>query len=144
MGGPPRAGVRVAQRHPERRRRSTLSIPAFRIDPNWCFYIEGERRHYLVEARVDGATIARAHGWFAPGDRLILEKIEVDARMRSKGCGTALIECLRAKARDEHCGELVIRGVRAANHGAIRLYESLGARCLPRDGDLQDYLLAPP
>lgn len=121
-----------------------MSAPDFRLEANWCLDTDGDRRHYLLEARTDGVRIGLAHGWFAPGDRLILEKIEVDRRLRSKGCGTALIECLRAKARDEACDRLVIRGVRAANHRAIRLYESLGARRQQGSGDLQDYVLAPP
>ena len=122
----------------------SLTRPDFQIDANWRFDTEGARRHYLIEGRVDGSTIARAHGWFVPGDRLILEKIEVDPRMRSKGCGTALIDCLRTKAREEGCETLVIRGVRAANHRAIRLYESMGAKPAPAGSDLQDFLLSPP
>lgn len=63
---------------------------------------------------------------------------------RSKGYGSRLIEALRAKARDCGCTRFVFRNVRADNAGAIRLYESMGARAAEQPGGLYDYVLSPP
>ena len=102
------------------------------------------RQHYTIQAWLGRELVGRAHGWFEPGARFMLEKVELAPRHRSKGHGTALIEVLRAKARESGCTEFVFHGVRAANHGAIRLYESMGARGVPKSDELLDFVITPP
>lgn len=114
------------------------------LKANWRFEESGARQHYVIEAWLDGRCAGRAHGWFERGGRFVLEKIEMDRAQRSKGYGTAVIEQLRAKARDKECREFVIKGVRLANHRAIRLYESLGAVRMPASDTLCDFVIAPP
>lgn len=116
---------------------------AFRLVAQWHYEIHGRRRHYLVEAYLDDACVGRAYGWFELGRQLVLQKIEVDDAVRSRGCGTSIIAKLRTKARRAGCPDLVIAGVRASNRGAIRLYESLGARRVDAPGPLQTYVLTP-
>lgn len=129
-----------ARSRPEARlKRGTLELRA-----DWQYEDAGDRQHYLVEAWVDGARAGRAHGWYEPGGRFVLEKIELERAQRSRGYGSAVIEQLRRKARAEGCVELVFQGVRNANRGAIRLYESLGAVATPPSDGLRDYILSPP
>lgn len=114
------------------------------LKANWRLEQHGPRLHYLVEAMLDGRRAGLAHGWFEPGGPFVLEKIEIDPAQRSKGHGSAVIARLRDKAREQACTEFVIKGVRAANDGAIRLYESLGARALPMSDDLRTFVISPP
>ena len=116
----------------------------FHVNADWHYEADGLRQHYLLEACVGGRVRGRAHGWFAPGQQLVLEKIEIDGTHRSQGYGSALIETLRAKARDVACSELVIRNVRASNTGAIRLYEALGAVASAGADDMVSFVLSPP
>lgn len=118
--------------------------PPLRLKADWSYEIHGPRRHYTIQARLGKALVGRAHGWFEDGGRFLLEKVEMDARHRSKGYGTALIEALRAKARESGCTEFVFGGVRNANTRAIRLYESMGARRVHKADDLLDFVIAPP
>ncbi|WP_133499061.1 GNAT family N-acetyltransferase [Cognatilysobacter terrigena] len=122
----------------------TLKDAQLQLAADWRFEESGPRRHYVIEALVDGKLAGRAYGWFEPGERFVLEKIEMDKGQRSKGYGTRVIEQLRAKAREKECREFVIQGVRANNTRAIRLYESLGARALPSSTQLVTFVIAPP
>ena len=115
-----------------------------RLKADWNFEEAGERRHYLVEAWLAGRCVGRAHGWFERGAQFVLEKIEIDRDRRSQGHGSAVIRELRTKARQMDCSEFVIKGVRRANEGAIRLYESLGAVPVPTPGELCSFVIAPP
>lgn len=115
----------------------------FEFEADWEYEVHGRRRHYVVEARLDGAFAGRAYGWFEPGRQLVLQKIEVEEAVRSRGCGSAIIALLRGRARRARCTELVIAGVRPSNRGAIRLYESLGARCIQDGGALRSFVLTP-
>lgn len=117
---------------------------ALDIRPDWHYEHAGNRRHYVVEASLGGRFVGRAYGWYEEGSRLVLEKIEVEEAFRSQGHGAALIEVLRQKARDAGCVDFLIKGVRAENAGAIRLYESLGARASGKSGALIDFVVSPP
>lgn len=114
------------------------------LSANWRYEESGERQHYVIEAWLGGQRRGRAHGWFENGRRFVLEKIEMDRSQRSKGYGTAVIEQLRAKAREKGCQEFVIQGVRSANRRAIKLYESLGAKPLQTDAGVYTYVISPP
>ena len=114
------------------------------LKPDWHYEQHGLRQYYVVEAWLGAELAGRAHGWFEPGGRFLLDKVELESRHRSKGHGTAMIEALRAKARDSGCTEFVFGGVRVANAGAIRLYESMGAQPRPKSEGLLDYVIAPP
>lgn len=114
------------------------------LNANWHYEESGPRQHYVIEAWLGGQRTGRAHGWFEEGRQFVLEKIEMDRSQRSRGYGTAMIEQLRAKAREKRCGEFMIQGVRAANRGAIRLYESLGAKPTQTDSDIYAYVISPP
>lgn len=114
------------------------------LDANWLYEESGQRKHYVIEARLGGRRTGRAHGWFEEGGAFVLEKIEVDRSQRSKGYGSAVIEQLRAKAREKRCNEFVIQGVRAANRRAIRLYESLGAKPVQTRAGVFSYVISPP
>ncbi|WP_162823655.1 GNAT family N-acetyltransferase [Lysobacter sp. TY2-98] len=114
------------------------------LQADWRFEESGQRRHYVIEALIDGKFAGRAYGWFEPGERFVLEKIEVDKAHRSKGYGTRVIEQLRAKAREKGCREFVIQGVRPANVRAIRLYESMGAQAVQGSAHLLSFVIAPP
>lgn len=74
----------------------------------------------------------------------MLEKIEIDARQRSRGYGTAVIEQLREKARENGCTEFVIQGVRSANRRAIALYEAMGATAVHTSAHLYSFVISPP
>lgn len=115
-----------------------------RLKSNWRLEEAGERQHYVVEAWLDGRCAGRAHGWFERGAQFVLEKIEIDRAQRSKGHGSTMIGHLRAKAREEDCREFVIKGVRLANEGAIRLYESMGAVAVRASDELCSFVIAPP
>lgn len=121
-----------------------LKASPLQFTADWHYERSGRRQHYLIEAHVDDEFVGRAHGWFEPGSRFVLEKIEMTPRHRSKGYGTALIGELRAKAREKDCSELVFQGVRSANRGAIKLYRSMGAHAVPRPGDLYEFVISPP
>lgn len=112
-----------------------------RVD--WEYEVVGARHHYLLEAVLADAVIGRAYGRFEAGGAFIVEKIEVDPPYRSLGYGRHVIETLRHKARDCACTEFVFKGVRVENHGAIRLYESLGAAARPQAHGLVSFVLAP-
>lgn len=114
------------------------------ITAEWNYGIDGLRHHYLVEARLGLEICGRAHGWFENGGRFVLEKIEIDPAERGRGYGSAVIELMRMKAREEQCSELVFKGVRTANEGAIRLYRALGAQGVPASDGLLDFVLSPP
>lgn len=114
------------------------------LKANWRFGENGQRKHYLVEAWVEGRCAGRAHGWFEDGGQFVLEKVEIDHSHRSKGYGTAVIEQLRAKAREQECREFVIQGVRMANVRAIGLYESLGAVTAQTSTELCACVISPP
>lgn len=113
-------------------------------DADWQVEEAGGRRYYVVRSYLDGQCVALAHGWVEQGDRLVLEKIEVEEGYRSRGHGTALLGFIRARARVEGCQTVVIKGVRDANERAIKLYESLGAVCTERFGDLCSFVISPP
>lgn len=119
-------------------------MPQLHLEADWRFEESGQRRHYVIEAMLDGVLAGRAYGWFEPGGQFVLEKIEVERAQRSKGYGTRVIEQLRAKAREKDCREFVIKGVRASNVRAIRLYESLGAKGVPTSAHLLSFVIAPP
>lgn len=108
---------------------------------DWHYEQHGARRHYVIEAFIRDERIGRAYGWFQPGARFVIDKIEMDKAHRSKGYGTTLIGELRAKACECGCSELVFAGVRSANRGAMRLYKSLGASAVPASGDLYDFVI---
>ena len=94
---------------------------------------------------MDGRQLCgRAHGWFEPGGRFVLEKIEMARAHRSRGHGTALIAELRAKARELGCTALVIQNVRTGNLGAVRLYRTLGAIASPPVDGMGEFIIAPP
>ena len=118
--------------------------PPLRLKADWSYALEGPRHHYTMQAWLGRDLAGRAHGWFEPGGRFLLEKIELDRRHRSKGHGTTLIEALRAQARESGCTEFVFGGVREANGRAIRLYESMGARGVPKSDGLLDFVITPP
>lgn len=121
-----------------------LKPDALELKANWRYEEDGARWHYLVEARVARRRCGRAYGWYEPGGRFVLEKIELDPAQRSRGYGSSLIETLRAKARELGCSELVFQGVMASNAGAIRLYESLGATAVPTAEGMFAFVLSPP
>lgn len=98
----------------------------------------------MVEAWLGGARVGRAHGWVMPGASLAVEKIEMAAAHRSQGHGSAVIEALRARAREAGCSELLFRSVRAGNRGAIKLYRALGAHATPQSEGLLTFVLSPP
>lgn len=140
---PPPIGRRTPFESPAGR---AIAVNAIRLQlkARWDLERVGERRHYVVEAWLDDAFAGRAHGWFEPGAEFVLEKIEVEPAQRSRGYGSTLIDGLRAKAREAGCREFVIKGVRARNRGAIRLYESMGARAVRTSSDLYAFVISPP
>jgi GNAT superfamily N-acetyltransferase len=121
-----------------------LKTGSFRLKADWHYEKSGERQHYVIEAWIENELGGRAHGWFQPGSRFVLEKIEMTRPHRSKGYGTFLIQELRAKARENGCVELVIQGVRATNRRAIKLYTSLGASSVVTSDDLREFVISPP
>jgi len=121
-----------------------LKASVLQLKADWHFDESGPRRHYVIEAWLDGRRAGRAYGWFEPGADFVLEKIEVDRVHRSRGYGSAVIGQLRAKAREMACREFVIKGVRAANTRAIRLYESMGARPVRTSDTLLSFVISPP
>lgn len=128
----------------QRTREPPLKNEPLELRSDWHYEESGQRQHYLIEARVDGRVRGRAHGWFEPGGQFVLEKIEMEPAQRSRGHGSALIARLREKAREKDCTQLVFKGVRATNRGAIRLYESMGAVPVRTSDTLLDYVIAPP
>ena len=126
-------------------RRGVATKPgALKLEADWHYEQSGRRNHYVVEAWVDGAFAGRAYGWFEPGVRFVVVKIELDRAHRSRGYGTALIRKLRAQARRKQCRKLVFQGVRAGNTRAIKLYESLGAVGRRTSDELYAFVIAPP
>lgn len=121
-----------------------LKSSQLQLKADWRYEESERRQHYLIEAWIDGQCAGRAHGWFEPGAQFVLEKIELDRSQRSRGYGTAVIEQLRAKAREKQCTELVFKGVRAANRRAIKLYESMGAVPVRTSDTLYSFVLSPP
>ncbi|GGZ52823.1 hypothetical protein GCM10008101_02420 [Lysobacter xinjiangensis] len=121
-----------------------LKANVLQLKADWQYEESEHRQHYVIEAWLDGELAGRAYGWFQPGAEFVLEKIEVDRAQRSRGYGTAVIEQLRAKAREKGCREFVIKGVRAANTRAIRLYESMGAQPVRTSDTLISFVIAPP
>jgi GNAT superfamily N-acetyltransferase len=121
-----------------------LSAVPLRLKPDWAYELDGCRRHYTIQAWLGRELAGRAHGWFQPGGRFLVEKIEIERRHRSKGHGSAVIEALRIKARESGCTEFVFGGVREANSLAIRLYESMGARPVPKSDGLLDFVISRP
>lgn len=120
-------------------KRSTLQLKA-----DWHLEVSEQRQHYVIEALLDGQRAGLAYGWFTPGAEFVLEKIEVDETQRSQGYGSAVIEQLRAKAREQNCREFVIKGVRSTNERAIRLYESMGAVPAKTSPLLYAFVISPP
>ncbi|TCZ78545.1 N-acetyltransferase [Lysobacter sp. N42] len=114
------------------------------VSASWRYEESGERQHYLIEIWLGGHRAGRAHGWFERRGPFVLEKIELERAQRSKGYGSAVIEQLRAKAREKECPEFIIRGARANNLRAIKLYESLGARPVETALRLFDFVISPP
>ena len=114
------------------------------LKTDWRFEESQQRRHYVIEPWLDGRRVGRAHGWFESGESFVLEKIEIDSRMRSRGYGSTVIEQLRQKARTEGCRELVINNVRSNNHRAISLYEALGAKAVQLSSSLCTFAISPP
>ena len=121
-----------------------LNASVLQLKADWHYEASGQRQHYVIEAWLDGRLAGRAYGWFEPGADFVLEKIEIDSAQRSRGHGTAVIERLRAKARETGCRDFVIKGVRAANIRAIRLYESMGARPVRTSDTLISFVISPP
>ena len=121
-----------------------MTSSALQLKANWQFEESEQRQHYVIEAWLDGRRAGRAYGWFERGGQFVLEKIEVDRSQRSRGYGTAVIEQLRAKAREKECREFVIKGVRDANRRAIKLYESLGAVPVQTSEHLYSFVISPP
>ena len=121
-----------------------MNDPGLQLRANWQFEESGPRQHYVVEAWLAGKRAGRAYGWFESGGPFVLEKIEVDRMHRSRGYGSAVIEQLRAKAREQECREFIIKGVRAENLRAIRLYESMGAVAVQTSEHLRSFVIAPP
>lgn len=121
-----------------------LKATPLHLDADWEYEQDGDRQHYVVKALLERKLIGRAHGWFAPGARFVLDKIEMAPGHRSKGHGTALIEMLRAKARTEACTDFVIQSVQASNQRAIKLYESLGARAGENADGQGEFVISPP
>jgi ribosomal protein S18 acetylase RimI-like enzyme len=124
--------------------RLNADTPPLRLTPDWQYEQHGARHHYTIQGRLGRQVAGRAHGWFEPGGRFVVEKIEFDPRHRSKGYGTAMIETLRTKARESGCTEFVFGGVREANALAIKLYRSMGAHAVPKSDGLLDFVIAPP
>jgi ribosomal protein S18 acetylase RimI-like enzyme len=124
--------------------RIALNPDPLHLTADWQYGQDGPRQHYTIQAWLGRQLAGRAHGWFEPGGRFVLEKVEMDPRHRSKGYGSALIAALRAKARESGCTEFVFGGVREANAGAIGLYESMGAHGIPKSDGLLDFVIAPP
>lgn len=114
------------------------------LKADWQYDQSGARQHYVIEARLDDRHAGRAYGWFEAGGRFVLEKIEMEPAQRSKGYGSAIIEQLRAQARERGCTEFVFQGVRTANRRAIKLYESLGAVPQPTSPELVSFIITPP
>lgn len=114
------------------------------LDADWEYEQDGDRQHYVVKALIDRKLVGRAHGWFEPGARFVLDKIEMAHGHRSKGHGTAVIEMLRAKARAAGCTEFVLQSVQVSNRRAIKLYESMGAVAGVAVDGLGEYVIAPP
>jgi ribosomal protein S18 acetylase RimI-like enzyme len=146
-----RAGGRTYNEGSTARRRNAspahgaaLDTPPLRLKADWQYAQQGARQHYTIQARIGSVLAGRAHGWFEPGGRFVLEKVEMAPRYRSKGHGSALIEALREKARASGCTEFVFHGVREANAGAIRLYEAMGARGVATSDGLMDFVITPP
>ncbi|WP_133480001.1 GNAT family N-acetyltransferase [Cognatilysobacter segetis] len=122
----------------------SLNTDTLRLKADWQYEQHGRRQHYTIQAFLGSALVGRGHGWFEPGGRFLLEKVEMTPRHRSKGYGSLVIEALREKARASDCTEFVFHGVRPANRGAIRLYESLGAQGIAKPDGLMDFVIAPP
>jgi len=53
-------------------------------------------------------------------------RMMIDERFQGRGYGRGGMQALIALMRDEHQCETITLGVNPANHGAMRLYESLG------------------
>jgi len=121
-----------------------LIASSLQLKADWHYGRSGERHHYVIQAWVKNRLGGRAHGWFQPGSRFVLAKIEITRSHRSKGYGTVVLEELRAKARQCGCSELVFQGVRADNSGAIKLYTSFGAKPVPTSGNLCDFVVPLP
>ncbi|TZF90708.1 GNAT family N-acetyltransferase [Cognatilysobacter lacus] len=121
-----------------------MNADALCLAADWLYGQTGEQRHYLVRASLRGESIGQAHGWFEPGGRFVVEKVEIATAHRSRGHGSALIDALRAQARERGCTAFVFKGVRAANSGAIRLYEAMGAEGVPASDGLLDFVISPP
>ena len=127
-----------------RSRNGSLKAKPLDIKADWLFDEVGEQKHYTIQAWQDGRIIGRAHGWFEPRSEFVIEKIEIGHRYRSKGYGSVLIRALRQKARSLHCKDFVFRSVRANNHRAIVLYESMGAAAQEESHGPVDFVIAPP
>lgn len=145
--------MQILRPHPDRiyaghegyaRRLQRVDKRTFLLQPDWRYGLSGSRQHYLIEALLDGRVIGRAFGWYERSGQFVLEKIELDPAHRSKGYGTRVLEQLRAQARKEQCTELLIKGVRTDNQGAIRLYASLGAVRVPASAGLYCFVISPP
>ena len=139
----PESFVRLVQ-NPSGPAPIALPADALKLDARWDYAVADGRNHYLVKAKLGRQIIGRAHGWYTPGAEFVLEKIELDARHRSKGFGTEIIDYLRAHARTQQCTHFVFAGVMRANAGAIRLYESMQAVAGPLKDDGRAYTITPP
>ena len=111
------------------------------LDTQWHYAESPGRQHYLVKTKLGSRVIGRAHGWYAPQGRFVVEKIELDPAHRAKGYGTTMIETLLAYARTQQCEQLVFTGVMRKNEGAMRLYRSLGAEAGPYSNETCEFIL---
>lgn len=123
---------------------ATPHATQLRVQSDWRYEVVGARQHYVIEGWLGDALAGRAYGWFEPGSRFMLEKIEIDDRYRSMGYGSLLMEALRTHARESGCVAFDIGGVRAANTRAISWYESMGALPTESSGALRSFVIAPP
>lgn len=143
--------LRMLRLHPpsfpeeaNQRLNAQLNIPPLLIKTDWQYERSGARQHYVIEAWVYNQRAGHAHGWFEPGVRLVLEKIEITRSQRSRGYGTEMIEQLRLKARETGCREVLVQNVRAGNSGAIKLYASMGGVPVQTAEEMYSFVITPP
>ena len=81
-----------------------------------------------VDGAVEGFAICLTHeGTWVKEPLLYLEDLFLDARLRGRGIGKALLAALIPRARA--CGKhVIVAGIEAGNQASIRLHEGLGFR----------------
>ncbi|MBS0227015.1 MAG: GNAT family N-acetyltransferase [Proteobacteria bacterium] len=114
------------------------------LKSDWNYAVSDNRCHYLVKAVHRNRVIGRAHGWFSPNSLFVLQKIELNQQHRSRGYGSAMIQELREKARNQNCSSFIFSEVQRSNTRAIRLYESLKATPTDCSGEVCAFVLTPP